>query len=121
MAVMRIQATRLICLSVLIYAGLIHADPVWADGSGCLVRDHNALVTVVICPAGLDQPDWREAGVEACGARKPCAAWIWDDPKKAPEITPPTPTDMSREEIVSAVAIWVNETSQLITISPVSE
>ena len=114
------QLTRIVCLFTL---GLVAFTftPVASAESGCLVRDTNELVTVVICPSGLEQGDWQKAGVEACGNRKPCAAWIWDDASKAPEVTPPTPTDLSRAEIVSAVAIWVNETSQLIMISSTSE
>ena len=118
---MRKPFSSLIGLSVLIYAGLIYSDVAWAAESECLVRDQNELVTVVICPAGLSQLEWHDAGVTACGARKPCAAWIWDDPQKAPEVAPPTPTELSRDEIVSSVAIWDNETGKLIMISPASE
>jgi len=118
---MRKPIYRLIGLSALIYAGLIDSDVAWAAESECLVRDQNELVTVVICPTGLSQLEWHDAGVAACGARKPCAAWIWDDPEKAPEVAPPTPTELSREEITDAVAIWVNETANLITISPANE
>jgi len=118
---MRKPVLRLIGLSTLIYAGLIYSNVVWSAESECLVRDHNELVTVVICPTGLSQLEWHDAGVAACGARKPCAAWIWDDPEKAPEVAPPTPTELSREEITDAVAIWVNETANLITISPANE
>ena len=85
------------------------------------MRDTNELVTVVFCPPGLSQTALRDAGVQACGTRKPCAAWIWDDPARAPATTPPTPTDMSPEQIAAAVAVWVNESNQLITISPVTQ
>jgi hypothetical protein len=75
------------------------------------------MVAVVICPPGLKQSDWRDAGVEACGTRKPCGAWIWDDAEKAPDKAPPAHDKLAKDQITSAVAIWINEQSKLITLT----
>lgn len=89
--------------------------------TGCSVRDRRDFTVIVICPKELSQDSLRNAGLEACGSTKPCAAWIWVDEQKAPAVAPKTPEDFSRVQIVSAVAIWVNEDQKLITISPVEK
>lgn len=88
-----------------------------ADVTQCVVRDNGNYTIVVVCPKGLDQQGMRDAGVNACGDRLPCAAWIWDDTDKAPETAPSTPEEFTQEQVASAKGIWVNETEQLIMIS----
>ena len=88
-----------------------------SDKSQCTVRDLREYTAIVICPSGLDSEQWHQAGVEACGALLPCQAWIWSDAEIAPETAPDAPTDMTREQIAGAQAIWVNEKQQLITIA----
>jgi len=50
--------------------------------SKCEQRGRVAFVAVVICTPSLNEAEWREAGKAACPKRRPCNAWIWDDPAK---------------------------------------
>src|SRR5262245_46223025 len=115
---MRTRLKASMCLLGLVCTGLIGIGPTKAEASKCFIRDRNEFMAVVVCPVGLNQEDWREAGVEACGSRTACAAWIWDDPAKAPKAAPTTPAPTNKEDIISAVAIWVNGNKKLVTISP---
>ncbi|MFK5981001.1 MAG: hypothetical protein QM488_19195 [Rhizobiaceae bacterium] len=111
---------RLSCLMFFVtmsYCLVAFVSPVQAEVAECSVLDTNDFTVVVICPEGLDQSGWRDAGAKACGLLKPCAAWIWVDPKIAPKTAPSTPTLFSQEQIANAVAIWVNEKQELIMIT----
>jgi len=87
----------------------------------CQTGDFRNFTAIVLCPADLNQEQWRDAGADACGDRKPCAAWIWTNEEIMPAEAPETPEDFSQEQIVNAVAIWVNEDQNLITIAPVTD
>ena len=99
------------------WGGVHHA--VAQDGATCPVRDKSATVAIVVCPPGLGQEQWRRAGEAACANTKPCSAWIWDDPAKAPEKAPPLPTGVAKNDVLNSVAVWDNDTKQLLTISKV--
>lgn len=96
----------------LIAAGL----PAVAQDSQCEARGTNGMVTLVLCPPGLDQDAWKTAGTEACGTRMPCGAWIWDDSANVPDAAPDSHDKLSREAVQTAKAIWVNETQSLMVI-----
>ncbi len=113
------QVSYLMTIVAVICCVAVFIDPVQAEDSKCSVRDQSDFTVVVICPEGLDQTGWQEAGAKACGSLMPCAAWIWTDPEVAPKTAPSTPTMFSQEQLTSAVAIWVNEKKQLITIDKV--
>jgi hypothetical protein len=84
--------------------------------TGCVHRDTNGMVTLVICPPGLPVEALGEAGDAACGDRRPCAAWIWDDAAVVPAAAPDTHEALGAETIAAAVAIWVAEDKSLITL-----
>ena len=54
------------------------------------------------------------------GMRKPCGAWIWDDVKNMPALAPDSHDKLSKAQVSSAVAIWVNEKQELITLEKTS-
>ena len=80
----------------------------------CEQRGRGTFVKVVVCPPGLNEAEWREAGKAACPARGPCNAWIWDDPAKAPKHPPTFAKPMTDAQVKSAVAAWRNNTQTLI-------
>ena len=79
------------------------------SASQCEHRPMGRLIVVVICPPGLGEEEWRMAGQLACSSRRPCNAWIWDDPAKSPTRSPP----MTDAQVNSAVAVWINNTGTL--------
>jgi hypothetical protein len=99
---------------------LVTGSQVQADVSQCVVSDMTDYTAVVVCPKGLDQKSLRDAGVNACGDKLPCAAWIWDDPEKAPETAPSTPEKFTKDQVTSTLGIWISEKKQLIMISKVA-
>jgi len=111
------QVFCLMTVVAVIYSVATFINPVQAQDSKCSVRDRNDYTIVVICPEGLDQTSWRDAGAKACGSLMPCAAWIWVDPEVAPKTAPSSPKMFSQTQVTSTVAIWVNEKKYLITIS----
>ncbi|MGB5559137.1 MAG: hypothetical protein WBN04_14145 [Paracoccaceae bacterium] len=117
---------KIACIVAVLGAGMI-SGPVGAQDSGadaaaesqCTVGDTNGMVTLVLCPPGLDQEALKTAGEAACGERMPCGAWIWVDEAKMPEVAPDSHDKLTQEQITAAAAIWVNEAKQLITLEPV--
>ena len=87
------------------------------DSPACSVRDQKGNVAIVVCRPGLAKEQWRAAGVAACLHVKPCSAWIWDDPKKAPKSAPPAANLIPQADILTTVAIWDNDTNRLLMIS----
>ena len=81
--------------------------------SSCQNLGRAALAAVVVCPPGLNEAEWREAGKVACPARGPCNAWIWDDSAKAPTVPPTFANPMTDAQVNSAVAVWINNTQTL--------
>ena len=81
------------------------------SASQCEHRPMGRLIVVVICPPGLGEAEWRMAGQVACISRRPCNAWIWDDPAMAPLPlqTPP----MTDAQVNCALAVWINNTKTL--------
>ena len=64
------------------------ASPLFADENLCETKGSNGMVALVLCPPGLDQSAWKDAGVAACDTRAPCGAWIWEDASAMPETAP---------------------------------
>lgn len=93
----------------------------------CTVIDANGSTVVMVCPKAaelLNAEDddkgliaLKKAGVDACFGKAPCIAWIWDDAANAPEKAPPLSDGLTPEQVQSAVAIWVNDAGQMMTIS----
>ncbi len=87
-----------------------------AQETQCEARGHNGMVTLVLCPSGLDQDAWKDAGVAACGDRLPCGAWIWQDEAAMPTEAPDAHDKLAPEQVRSAVAIWVSEAEKLLIL-----
>jgi hypothetical protein len=95
------------------------APPAKAADTECQLRGRNGPVAVILCPKGQNQEVWQQAGVKACGTNYPCGAWIWESNEEIPTTVPALPTDFTPTQIRNAVAVWVAEKGQLITISKV--
>ena len=104
---------KLFALSVVIATS---ASPVFAQDNTCEAKGTNGMVTLVLCPPGLDQEAWKAAGEAACGTRKPCGAWIWDEVSNVPLITPDSHDKLPKNAVRSAKAIWVNEQESLMVL-----
>lgn len=92
------------------------AQGVSAQNSGCENKGTNGMVSIVLCPTGLDYDAWKEAGEAACGARQPCGAWIWDNPLEVPASAPARHDELPGASVRTAKAIWVNEKSELLVL-----
>ena len=97
-------------------AGSAAAEDAQPRKSQCSVRDAEESIRVLICPPGLDQQAYRVAGQEACGARLMCNAWIWDSADKAPKNVPKQDSEIDPKAAGDAVAVWANDTKQLMLI-----
>jgi hypothetical protein len=82
----------------------------------CEEKGTNGMVTLLLCPQGMELETMMAEGRAACGDRKPCGAWIWVDPENIPEVAPDSHDKLPKESVQSAVAIWVNEDQRLITL-----
>ena len=101
---------------MLAVAGSAAAEVATPGKSQCSLRDAEGSIRVLICPPGLDQQAYRIAGQEACGARLMCNAWIWDSADKAPKNVPKQDSEIDPKAAGDAVAVWANDTKQLMLI-----
>lgn len=74
----------------------------------CSIIDRQAFVVFVVCDPGMSEVRWRLESRKACGARRVCNVWIWDNRQNAASSLP-----MSDVQVNSAVAVWVNATQEL--------
>lgn len=86
------------------------------DERKCELRGTNEMVTLLLCPAGLSDEALATEGQIACDGRKPCGAWIWVNEADVPEAVPARHDELTAEAIQSSIAVWVNETDNLVTI-----
>ncbi len=92
------------------------------SAKGCQLRISHGALAIVVCPADLDMYELRKAGVNACSLVSGCTAWIWDDPSKAPDFNQiVTGQKISKEQTADAVAIWDNNTQQMMLLRRVSK
>ena len=93
-----------------------------ADVSECAVTEQSDDVILVICPPDLTQDDWKIAGENACSSNAGiCNVWIWDDVEKAPQEAPVTDSDMNKDKVREALAVWVNDANRLIILGKVDK
>jgi len=98
------------------------APPVFAEDTAaeetniCEPRGTNGMVSLLLCPAGLEPAEWKAAGEAVCGDRKPCGAWIWEDAAKVPAEAPERHDLIPQENVLAAKAIWVNEAGELMVL-----
>lgn len=79
----------------------------------CEVKAGGGFVMVVVCPPGLSDQDWREAGERACKGKSACNAWIWNDNVSAPNRSPTFDSPMTDAQADSAIAVWVDKARTL--------
>ena len=91
------------------------------DNDTCTVRGKNGSVVIIVCAPGLDRQKWHKSAETACANVKACSAWIWDDPKKAPQSIPAIATGIPKKDVLTAVAVWDNDRKELMTIERVKK
>lgn len=120
---MNSQRTRLArCMGFLLLtstAAASVAENPEAAQSDCSVLAGEEFIRVVLCPPGLSAEALSVAGREACGALERCNAWIWDDADRIPDYNPKQDADIKPDDAGSAVAVWANDSEQLLLIEAV--
>lgn len=114
----KLQIARVLSLAggVLFATELAALD---AEAGLCEQKTASTIISIVICPEGLTLEQLAGAGKAFCDGRMPCGAWIWSDPASAPEEAPENHDGLTKEEVTSAVGVWVAEQSQFISIEKV--
>jgi hypothetical protein len=100
-------------------AALALALPSTALAQACEMKGQNGMVTLVLCPAGLSPEAIAEEGKRICGDTMPCGAWVWTDAADVPAEAPDSHEKLTQAQITSAVAVWMNETGQLVVLEKV--
>jgi hypothetical protein len=112
----------LVCSMLAATAPAGAAEPVTASpASSCAVKTRSDHVVIMVCPPGMNRDDWQSAGKSACEADKRCNVWIWDDAGKAPDAAPATDDVLPKKLTAVAVAVWVNDSRNLIILSRARE
>jgi hypothetical protein len=91
------------------------------NSQDCHLTSGSQLVKIVVCSPGLVKEAWQQAGQEACGTQSRCNVWIWDEAKKAPESAPEVDKDLTEDQARDAVAVWVNDSKQLVLLEAVTK
>ncbi|TDX23374.1 hypothetical protein [Rhodovulum visakhapatnamense] len=82
----------------------------------CAVLDSSRIISVVVCDGPRDEATFAEAGRAACGARRPCGAWIWPSRDVAPATAPANHDGLTQAEVVSSQGVWVAERELFVRI-----
>lgn len=116
---------------------LLAASAIWAGvptpaqaqapvaAAECERVDAKESTVVLVCPKaaelvaeeGEGLEALRAAGIQACLAREPCIAWIWNDPMNAPLVAPALSDGLTKDQVQSAIAVWINDAAELMIIS----
>ncbi|MEP1200456.1 hypothetical protein [Tateyamaria sp.] len=89
------------------------------DAAQCVHKGTNEMVTMLLCPEGLDREMLVMEGKLVCGDRKPCGAWIWVREEDLPLEAPDSHDKLTEQQITSSLGVWMNEHDQLVTIQAV--
>lgn len=101
--------------------GNVLAEETSALPAGCMEKDRSSFVVVLICPAEASGDALAQAGQAACGAQRPCGAWIWSNAKDAPTEAPANHDALTSEQVTSSRGVWVAESGSFITIDEVEQ
>ena len=74
------------------------------------------MLAGVLCPADLTIEELAEAGRLACEDRRPCGAWIWDNPEYVPAELPDAHDKLPKLSVQNALAIWVADKNEMIKL-----
>lgn len=108
--------------------GLLRAVPVCVLGTAmpvaaqdeyapvCEGKGSNGMVSMLLCPEGLDSEALANEGRAICQEREPCGVWVWTDASFVPDEVPDAHDKLPKESVRNALAIWVNEAEQLISL-----
>lgn len=83
----------------------------------CEGKGSNGMVSMLLCPEGLDDNALANEGRAICQERKPCGAWVWTDAAFIPLEAPDEHNKLPKESVRNALAIWVNEAEQLVSLT----
>lgn len=103
-------------------SALVMASPVSAAAAAsdsCTVTARSSAVVLMHCKANLDDKAWVAAAKAACEPGKACNVWIWEDLSKIPEKAPAIDTDLPKSATGAAVAVWINDSANLIRLKKV--
>ena len=112
---------RCFVLLAVLLGSVMAADPRPTGLGECAARTGTGSVVVLVCPPGLEERAWREAGQKACATSGQCNAWIWDNPSKAPQQVPKTDAEITKAQAADAVAVWINDTQHLMLLRRVGK
>lgn len=90
-----------------------------AASDNCTITSRSSAVVLMHCKANLDDKAWVEAAKAACEPGKACNVWIWEDLGKIPEKAPKIDTDLPKSATGAAVAVWINDSANLIKLKKV--
>lgn len=107
---------EIVVLAVLGTAGAAGAALAQEAEPRCEGRGENGMVSLLLCPEGLEAEDYAAEGRIACDGRKPCGAWIWLQAEAVPAEAPDAHDKLPRASVQQAVAIWVNESEKLMML-----
>lgn len=83
----------------------------------CEHKGSNGMVTMLLCPEGLETDALISEGQAVCGDRKPCGAWIWENETDIPAEAPDSHDKLTEQQITSSRGVWMHEHNQFIEIS----
>lgn len=87
-----------------------------ANSLVCEHKGTNGMVTMLLCPEGLDFEALVDEGRGVCEDRKPCGAWIWSNAEFIPDVTPDAHNKLPKLSVQNAVGVWINEQEQFLSI-----
>jgi hypothetical protein len=90
-----------------------------ASNTDCVVKSRSEGVVLMHCKANLGDKVWVEAAKAACTPGKLCNVWIWEDLGKIPATAPKTDAELPKSATGSAVAVWINDAGNLMTLKKV--
>lgn len=87
----------------------------------CSANTAGGEVVVLICNPGLTREAMQVAGQQACQPTPQgiCNAWIWDDINNAPSHPLMSDIELTKAQVQSANAVWVNDAKRLIILKHV--
>lgn len=86
----------------------------------CLVKSRSDALIVMVCRPGTAQEAMTQASRAACGSKTAmCNVWIWDNADKAPATAPLRDSDLPKDSIRHAVAVWANDAQSLMLLKQV--
>lgn len=90
-----------------------------AQQADCTVTSRSDAVVLMHCKAGLDDKAWVKAAKAASEPGKACNVWIWEDLSQIPVMAPKVDTDLPKSATGTAVAVWINDSGNLIKLRKV--